>query len=56
MNSYDAMCNEAAKRFIRTVAIIDDEATYAMELPSGKKKDKTKRLKTPVTGITTGNK
>ena len=54
MSSFDKMCNEAVKRFIRTIAIIDDEATYHKTQPS-QDKDNTKTVKSPVTGLMTGN-
>ena len=53
MSSFDEMCKEAVKRFIRTVAIIDDEATYN---PSQEDKDNAKTVKPPVTGLMTGSK
>lgn len=53
MNSFEGMCNEAVKRFIKTVAIIDDEATYD-PLPSQDDKDKQKMLQSPITGIMMG--
>ena len=56
MSSFDEMCNEAVKRFIKTIAIIDDEATYNMTPPSQKDKDNAKTLEPPVTGIMTGSK
>jgi len=55
MSSFDEMCNEAVKRFIKTVAIIDDDATYGPKLSSQKDKDKTKTVKLPVTSLMTGN-
>lgn len=33
MNDFDTLCFAAAKRFIRTVAVVDDEAAYAEEYP-----------------------
>ena len=56
MSSFDKMCNEAVKRFIRTVAIIDDEATYNLTQPSQTDKDNAKTVKPPVTGLMTGSK
>jgi len=53
MSSFDEMCKKAVKRFIKTVAIIDDEATYN---PSQKDKDNAKTVKPPVTGLMTGSK
>ena len=53
MRSFDEMGKEAAKRFIRTVAIIDDEATY--DVPSRNDKDKMKTVKPPVNSLMTGN-
>ena len=53
MSSFDEMCKEAVKRFIRTVAIIDDEATYNL---SQEDKDNVKTVKPPVTGLMTGSK
>jgi len=55
MSSFDEMCNEAVKRFIKTVAIIDDEATFNNLQPSKEDKDKTKTT-SPVTGLTTDSK
>jgi hypothetical protein len=56
MSSFDEMCKEAVKRFIKTVAIIDDEATYNMTHPSQEDKDNAKTVKSPVTGLMTGSK
>lgn len=56
MSSFDEMCKEAVKRFIKTIAIIDDEATYNMTPPSQEDKDNAKTLEPPVTGIMTGSK
>ncbi len=56
MSSFDEMCKEAVKRFIKTVAIIDDEATYNMPHPSQEDKDNAKTVKFPVTGLMTGSK
>ncbi len=53
MSSFDEMCKKAVKRFIKTVAIIDDEATYN---PSQEDKDNAKTVKPPVTGLMTGSK
>jgi len=55
MRSFDEMDKEAAKRFIQTVAIIDDEATYNLTPPSQTDKDNAKMVKPPVTGLMTGN-
>lgn len=51
MNSFEGMCNEAVKRFIKTVAIIDDEATYDLSLPSQDDKDEKKPVQPPATGM-----
>lgn len=51
MNSFEGMCNEAVKRFIKTVAIIDDEATYDLSLPSQDDKDEQKSVQSPATGM-----
>ena len=56
MRSFDEMGKEAAKRFIKTVAIIDDEATYNMTHPAQEDKDNAKTVKFPVTGLMTGSK
>ena len=56
MSSFDEMCKEAVKRFIRTVAIIDDEATYDNTRPSQGYKDNTKTVNPPITGLMTGSK
>ena len=53
MSSFDEMCKKAVKRFIKTVAIIDDEATYN---PSQGDRDNAKTVKPPVTGLMTGSK
>ena len=53
MCSFDEMCKEAVKRFIKTVAIIDDDATY--DVPSRNDKDKTKTVKPPVNSLMTSN-
>ena len=55
MSSFDEMCKEAVKRFIRTVAIIDDEATYGNTQPSQGYKDNTKTVNPPITGLMTGS-
>ena len=55
MSNFDIMCKEAVKRFIRTVAVIDDEATYDMNLSSLEAKDKTKTANPPVAGLMTEN-
>ena len=55
MSSFDEMCKNAVKRFIKTVAIIDDEAIYGPQLSSQKDKDKPKTVKSPVTGLMTDN-
>ena len=54
MSSFDEMCKDAVKRFIKTVAIIDDDATYGPKLSSKKDKDKPKMVKPPVTSLMTG--
>lgn len=51
MDSFKEMCNEAVERFIKTVAIIDDEATYDSSPPSQNDKDKQKPLEPPVIGM-----
>ena len=56
MTSFDDMCTEAVKRFIQTVAIIDDEATYDIAPPYWDDNDKTKTAKPPVTRLMTGSK
>ena len=56
MISFDEMCNKAVKRFIKTVAIIDDNATYNMTQPSQEDKDNAKTVKPPVISLITGNK
>ena len=56
MGSFDEMCKDAVKRFIKTVAIIDDEATFDDFQPSQDFKDKMKTLKPPVTRLTTDSK
>jgi len=53
MSSFDEMCKDAVKRFIKTVAIIDDEATFDDFQPFQEVKDKTKTLNPPVTRLTT---
>lgn len=53
MSSFDKMCKKAVERFIKTVAIIDDEATYN---PPQEDKDNAKTVKPPVTGLMTGSK
>ncbi len=55
MISYDAMCNEAVKRFIRTVAIIDDAVSYDDMIPPGEDKEKTKTIIPPITRLTSTN-
>ncbi|MBA3045309.1 MAG: hypothetical protein FP824_03765 [Euryarchaeota archaeon] len=53
MSSFDEMCKEAVERFIQTVAIIDDMATYDNNSQSDDDKDKTKTLTPPANGLTT---
>jgi hypothetical protein len=55
MSSFDEMCKEAVKRFIKTVAIIDDEATFDDLRPFQEDKDKTKTAISPLTGLIKGN-
>jgi hypothetical protein len=47
------MCKEAVQRFIKTVAIIDDEATYKQFQED---KDIPKTVNPPLTGLITGSK
>lgn len=54
MNNFEKMCNEAATRFIKTVAIIDDEATYDLKLSSQMDKHDVKVAIPPVMGIVLG--
>ncbi len=56
MSSFDEMCKDAVKRFIKTVAIIDDEATYDNTQPSQGDKDNAKTVNPPITGLMTGSK
>ena len=55
MSSFDDMCQNAVKRFIQTVAIIDDEATYKKTSPFLEGNDETKTAQPPVTGLMTGS-
>jgi len=55
MISFDDMCQDAVKRFIQTVAIIDDEATYKKTSPFLEDNDETKTAQPPVTGLMTGS-
>jgi hypothetical protein len=55
MSSFDDMCQDAVKRFIQTVAIIDDDATYKMTPSFLEGNDETKTVQPPVTGIMTGS-
>jgi hypothetical protein len=50
MNSFEEICNQAVKRFIKTVAIIDDEATYDLR-PSQNEMYKQNPLNPPVNGM-----
>ena len=55
MSSFDDMCQDAVKRFIQTVAIIDDEATYKNIPLFLEGNDETKAAQPPVTGLMTGS-
>ncbi len=55
MSSFGEMCDDAVKRFIRSVAIIDDEATYNYNQPSHENKEETKIVQLPVTSLMTVN-
>lgn len=56
MNSFEVMCNDAVKRFIKTVAIIDDEATYNLNMASQNDKNTQEPLQNPLNGIMMGEK